>query len=635
MDHKNSSNFTSMQTKTKKLGIIIGLLVFIIFLLLNSVSNTINQDRKLPAVYSSKKELSVRGDIKSSDNFKISTSKKIYKATIDTRCLDSNKKDLFITLFSIYSGIKKDIISKKINHSLQKNKGRLVLSYNINSRDAKNLKLLSYKLRQLHVFKAILIHGSKIIIGLDISESGEKRIFPYENTLTPVIGYLKKFETKKSKTKVKGIKGLESQYNKQLDSSKDGILKGERDVLSRISFNKNSKINRRIDGATVNLNIPLKLQKNIEIILDHYKEKLGAKEVMASVMDSTTGKILTLATSNRYNPERIKQSDVDNGYLPVNTIEYQFEPGSVIKPIAISLVMDHGRIKDGEIFKAHNKGPRNKKGEYKKGVYKIGRWPIRDDHQFKKKWLTLDDILIYSSNIGTLKLAQRLSGLEFYNGFKKFGLSKKTGIDLPFERTGVIHSIAQYKAYENRIPKRDNIFKATDSYGQGITTTFMQLLKAYSTFNNEGKIVTPQIVNNIQEEGKKQYPIKKESIQIIKKSTAKEIKRLLIKTVQEGTGTAAKIDNIEVGGKTGTANISEGKKGYSRKKYITSFFGFANGKKQKYTIGVTVREPISRGKYWYYYYASNSAVPVFKEIVSSLISLNYLKPKVDTITQLN
>jgi cell division protein FtsI (penicillin-binding protein 3) len=626
---QNSSNKVSSETKSNKLLIILGILVFIILLLLNSARNTIQDNRKLPAVYTSKKELAIRGDIKSADNFKISTSKKIYKATIDTRCLDMNKKDLFTTLFSIYSGIPKYKIEKKLSKSLNKKKGRLVISYNINSRVAKNLKLLSYKLRRLNVFKSIKINGSRIIIGLDINESGEKRVFPYNNTLTPVIGYLKKYESSNSKTKVKGIKGLEKQYNKELNNTQDGILKGERDVLSRISFNKNSTITKRIDGATINLNIPLKLQKNIEIILDHYKKKLGAKEVMAAIMESSTGKIITLASSNRYNPQNIKQSDVDNGYLPVNAIEYQFEPGSVIKPIAISLVIDHNRVSKNELFKAYNKGPKNKKGEYKKGIYKIGRWRIRDDHQFKKKWLTLDDILIYSSNIGTLTLAQRLTGREFYDGFKKFGLSKKTGIDLPYERKGVIHSIAQYQAYENKIPKRDNIFKATDSYGQGITTTFMQVLKAYSTFNNNGKIVTPQIANNIQYDTSKQYQLQKEPIQIIKPSTANEIKRLLIKTVQEGTGTAAKIDNIEIGGKTGTANISNGKEGYSRKKYITSFFGFANDKKHKYTIGVTVREPISRGKYWYYYYASHSAVPVFKELVKTLVELNYLKPTIN------
>lgn len=625
-----SKNEIENVVSKKKLGWVLGILLLLVSLIFLSAFNTIQSDRKLPSLYTSKKELSVRGDIFSDDKFKISTSKKIFKATIDTRCLDIDKKDFFIEVFSIYSGIDKKRIAKKINKALRKkHRGRLVLSYNIDSRTAKNLKLLSFKLRRLDVFKATIIHGSRIVIGLDVRESGEKRIFPYENSMTPLIGYLSKYESKNSKTKVIGVKGLEKQYDKILNHSIDGVLKGERDVSSKISFNSKSIITKREDGATLHLNIPLKLQKNIEIILDHYKEKLGAKEVIASVMDSETGKVLSLATSNRFNPENIKQSDVDNGYLSVNAIEYPFEPGSVIKPLSISLVLDHGLLQTNEIFKAYNKGPKNKKGEYKKGAYKIGRFTIHDDHQFKKKWLTLDDIVIFSSNIGTLMLAQRLSGEQFYNGFKKFGLSKKTGIDLPYERTGIIHKLYQYKAGESK--GKDNIFKATDSYGQGITSTFMQVLKAYSVFNNDGIMITPQVVKAVEHNGVKRFMEPSEVKQVLKPSTANTMKRLLIKTVNEGTGTKAKMEQFEIGGKTGTANIPE--KGRYVRKYNSSFFGFVNGKEKKYTIGVTVREPISRGKYWYYYYASNSAVPVFKEIVTTLSTLKYIKPKFDTISQ--
>jgi cell division protein FtsI (penicillin-binding protein 3) len=622
LEHKRRSNSISKETKIPKLHYTSGIIIFIIILLFISIIDTINSKRKLPSVYSSKKELSIRGDIKSSDNFKIATSKKVYKVAVDIRSLDRNKKDLFITLFSIYSGIDKNKISKLINKSIAKKKKWIVLSRNINSKDAKNIKSLNWKLQKLDVFVPIVIHGSSTLHGLDIIERGEERLFPYNNTLTPVIGHIKKY-IKDKKARIIGKDGLEKEYNKQLESIKDGILKGERDAVSNISFNKNSTIRKRLDGATINLNIPLKLQKNIEIILDHYKKKFSSKEIIAAVMESSTGKILTIASSNRYNPERIKQSSVDAGFLSVNAVSYQYEPGSVMKPISISLVLDHGKYRYGELFRAYNKGPVNRKGEYKSGRIKVDKFRIKDDHRFTKRWLTLDDIFIYSSNIGTLTLAQRLTGKEFYYGYKKFGFTKKTGIELPLEEVGVIHSISQYQAYENRIPRKYNVYKATDSYGQGMTATFMQVLKAYSVFNNGGKMVTPQIVDSLDFGLKKHHFKTKEPIRVIKQSTANEIKRLLIKTVEEGTGVAAKVKNIEVGGKTGTANISKGKVGYSKKRYITSFFGFANDDKLKYTIGVKVREPEHK-----YYYASQSAVPVFKEIINSLIALNYLEPKV-------
>ena len=605
--------------KTKKIAILFMFIAFALFILLFSVSNTMTNYRRLPKLLTSKTELAIRGDVLSSDNFKISSSKKLYKAAMDTRFLDLNKKELFIKLFSIYSNIPEKTIRKKINKSIKK-PGSFVLSYNIDSRTAKNLKELGFKLRRLKVFKSVQVKGGKILRGLVVNESGEKRLYSYKDALTPVVGYIRKFESE-GKTKVKGIKGLEKSFDELLNSTKDGILKGERDVLSYISFNKNSIIKNRDDGANLVLNIPLKLQKNVEMILDNHKKKLQADEIIVSIMESTTGKVLTLATSNRFDPENIKQKDIPS--LNVKAIEYQFEPGSVLKPISLALVIDKNRIKKNELFFAYNKSKPNKKGEYARGRYKIGRYTIKDDHRFKKHYLTLDDIVINSSNIGTLQLVQRLSAEEFSGGLKKFGITQKTGIDLPYEKKGVMPKNYQFRAGESK--GKDNIFKATVSYGQGMTSTFMQVLKAYTVFNNDGYSVTPQIVSSLITPNNKTLDIKTlEPQKVISKKSANEMKRLLIKTVQEGTGAGTLIEGLEVGGKTGTAQIA--RRGKYLRKYISSFFGFANDQNSKYTIGVTVINPISTGKYWYYYYASSSAVPVYKELIQTLVKFKYLTP---------
>ncbi len=613
--------------KVKKIVILFLFILFLLSILLFSVFDTMKNFRRLPSLETSKKELSVRGDIISSDNFKITTSKKIYKASIDTRHLDENKKELFIKLFSIYSNIPVKKISKKIEESLE-SPGNLVLSYNIDSKTAKNLKELGFKLRKLNVFKSRKVQGGKILRGLSINESGEKRIYSYEDTLTPVAGYITKFESKNGKTKVKGIKGLEKKFDELLNNSKDGILSGKRDVLSYIAFNKESVIKQRVDGANLVLNIPLKLQKNNEMILDIYKEKLSADEVIVSIMESNTGKIISLASSNRFNPEKIYQKDIPS--LNVNAVEYQFEPGSIVKPMSIALVLDKNRIKKDELLFAYNtKGKANKKGQWPRGRYKLGRWSIKDDHRFKKHYLTLDDIVIYSSNIGTLQYAQRLSGPEFFEGMKRFGFTRNTGIDLPYEKKGVMPKIWQFSANDKK--NEDNVFKATVSYGQGMTATFMQLIKAYSVFNNKGISVTPKIVSHIEVDGDKYKEDLLKDERIISEKTAEEMKRLLIKTVAIGTGKAAKIEGLEIGGKTGTAQIARG--GKYLKKYISSFFGFVNDGEKSYTIGVTVINPISTGKYWYYHYASWSAVPVFKEVINNLVKLNYLTPKKDIISK--
>ena len=590
----------------KKILILIVLILIAFSILISSVGNTVTNSRHLPSLLTTKKDLAVRGNIYSSDNFKIGTSRKIFSASIDTRCLDKEKTELFITLFSIYSEIPKNEIRKKILNK----KGHTIISRTINQRVAKELKILAFKLRRLQVFKSIKVNGRRLLHGLSIYSTGEERMYPYKDTLTPVIGFMKTANSKNGKQRVNGINGLEKRFNTQLNNLQDGILNGKKDILSYIIFDKNSKIIKRKDGDDIRLTIPLKLQRNIELMLDRYKEKFKAKEIIVSVMESDTGKIISLASSNRYNPIDIKQDEIEN--LRINAVEYNFEPGSVIKPLAISLAIDKNLIKPDELFFAYNKGKKNKKGEYPKGKYKIKRHTIHDDHQFEKHYLTLEDIVTYSSNIGTLIIANRLSAQEFYDGYKLFGLSKKTGIDLPHESRGQIHKLYHYRAGEDK--NEDNIYKTTDSYGQGITATFMQVLKAYSVFNNDGKMVIPYIVNKND---------KIDSIKVISAKTAHRMKKMLINTVKVGTGRKTKIDGLEIGGKTGTANVVE--KGKYQRKYMSSFFGFVNDKDKKYTIGVTVNDPVNRGKYWYYYYASHSAVPVFKEITKILLKLNYLE----------
>ncbi len=314
------------------------------------------------------------------------------------------------------------------------------------------------------------------------------------------------------------------------------------------------------------------LSNDINIIIEKHSKKLQSKEIIVSVMNSTTGQLLYVSN-------------------PKSATQFEYEAGSVIKPISISLALNNDKVTTNELIDTHS------------GKLKIGRFTIRDDYKFTKDKISIEDIITYSSNIGTVLIANRLTGKEFYDGYKSFGLSLKTGIDINNEAIGKIHSLNQYQSKNNKL----NIFKSTDSYGQGITITHIQLLKAYSVFNNNGIAVTPYFNNNT----------KKEQSQILKSFVANTIKDILINTVQNGTGKNAIVDGVEIGGKTGTANIVEDGK-YVRK-YITSFFGFINYGNNKYTIGITVIEPVSTGKNWYYYYASNSAVPVFKDVVKVLI----------------
>ena len=194
-----------------------------------------------------------------------------------------------------------------------------------------------------------------------------------------------------------------------------------------------------------------------------------------------------------------------------------------------------------------------------------------------------------------------------------FGMSQKTGIDLPYEQSGNIPSI---KSLNNKI------YKATISYGYGAQMTFLQMLNAYTVFNNGGVMISPRLVENLENNGKTYIVNESETHQVISKPTADVIKGILIKTVESGTGRKGRVAGLQIGGKTGTARIAKGG-GYSSA-YNSSFFGFANDADTSYTIGVLVREP-KRGSY----YAAQNALPIFKRAVGILIEEGYLKPAAD------
>ena len=179
---------------------------------------------------------SVRGSIISADGFHIATTKKLYKAVVNNYYIDPQKEELFIELFSIYSGIE----AKEVKKKLHKRKGVVVLSYNIEQKQAQYLKKLAYELRRFKVFveRKNKRTGRMTLHGLSIIESGESREYPYEKLLTPIIGYPHKVE-EKGYTYIHGVKGLEKRFESELQAKQDELIQGQRDVNSYVILNKN------------------------------------------------------------------------------------------------------------------------------------------------------------------------------------------------------------------------------------------------------------------------------------------------------------------------------------------------------------------------------------------------------------
>lgn len=579
------------ENKSKKIFLLYALIGLGFLIFLSVMLLTVLKSRNLPSLYTNDNSKAERGSIISADGFHIATTKKLYKAVVNNSYIDPKKEELFIQLFSIYSGIEPDEVREK----LKERKGVVVLSYAIAEKQAQYLKNLSKELRRYKVFveRKNSKTGGRMLHGLSIIESGESREYPYGKLLTPIIGYTHKQEDV-GYTRIKGVKGLEKRFDEELSARQDGSSVGPRDVNSYIILNRDSFTKPNINGLDIKITIPVALQIKIERMCDAMKEDLQADQVMIAVMNSKNGKVLTLATSNRFLPKDIKKSDYDN--LNSGIIEYSFEPGSVIKVITFAMLLDKGLINPYDMINGHN------------GRYTIGRKTITDEHKFD--WLSAEDVIVHSSNVGIAQLAQKLSGTEFHEGLKHFGFAQKSTNDFIYERIGSIPNSSKLES---------EIYKATCSYGYGMTANLMQLIRAYSAFNNNGRIVYPQIAESYLDEFKRESHIKNdEHIQVIKSSTAARMQQILIKTVNEGTGVKAITEGLIVGGKTGTAHIAE--EGAYVNKYNTAFIGFANDATSNYTIGVITVQPKKSQ------FASQTSVPVFKKAVDILIEDGYLKP---------
>ena len=583
-----------------KITVLFLLLVLAMGIFLSSVLKTISTERRIPSHNKTIHDRSFRGAIISADNYTLSNSQKTYQAVIRGASIKTDMKATFVKLFSIYSGIsEKKVLKKFKNRKGKQIQSNIILSKTIGSSTAMQLKSLALKLRRLGVFRSIRTRsGIDVLFGLDIIENGESRRFPLHDVMSPILGYVGK-KSDGRYTRPEGKKGLERNYNEHITSKKDGYFKGKRDVLGAVIHDKNSINSDRVDGLDLHLNIPLAVQRRVELMIDAMKKNIDADEILVGVMESRTGKVLTLASTERYDPAHIVQKDIPA--LNPKFSEYPYEAGSVIKPLTLAIALDNKVVTPKTWFNTYN------------GKLKIGKKrTITDDEKFDS--LTATDIIVHSSNVGISQVSWRLSGKEFREGLLNFGVAKPSGLDLSRDLPGKLKPL---HLLDNKM------HRANSSYGYGMLVTFAQLFKAYSAFNNDGIAVTPRIVSYLGDGKGKRYTLKPKvgNTRAVGKKAANQIHNILLEVVQRGTGKKARFPGLEIGGKTGTAHIA--KNGHYVREYHSSFYGFANDKEgNKYTIGVLV----IRAKGWHKYFASQSAVPTFKNIVKILVDQGRLKP---------
>ena len=573
------------------------IVIIFIFIVLFLFSFKITGVRQLP---NTEKEYTLNGqvgDIISSDGYTLVSSQKTYRVEIDLRSFNEEKQDYFLKLFGIYANLdEKEIldIKKRLAKAIKTKKTtRFILSDNVTSKNATYLLELRKKLIVQNFFKNFTnASGKTEIRGLDIIENKEDRIYLKKDILTPAIGY-SNLVIENDIFKYKPQKGIEKYYERCLHDTRQTRLIGYKDIGNNIIIDKFSFKSSKKDGCNIYLTINLKLQKAIEIMLDEQKKAFSADEIIVAVMDSKSGELLSFASSRRFDPKHI--TNIPS--LNVSAIEYEYEPGSVMKPIAFAAALHHNKLNRYEVIDVEN------------GRYKLANFIITDTHPKDK--LVAKDIIYHSSNIGMIKIASRMSSKELYDFYQNFGIAKKTGIDLPYEKEGFL------KPYH----KINDVEKATMAYGYGFRATFIQILNAYNVFNNLGIYQTAHLGKYYEYDSKKPL-FENEGVRVLNLDVTKQMKRILIETASNPNVAKFFPQGLETGGKTGTARIV-GHKGYE-KNYNSSYFGFVNDEKNKYTIGVLVVNP---DKEKMGYYASQTALPIFGKTMQILIDEDFLRPK--------
>jgi len=411
-----------------------------------------------------------------------------------------------------------------------------------------------------------------------------RRYYPGRETGAHLIGF--------AGTDNQGLEGLEKQYDVPLKGPPRQLV-WMRDALGRpFSISKPETSGRGMHHLvlTIDKDIQYKAQEALEAAVTRSKARGGH----CLVIDPETGEILAMAVVPEFNPNLFSKYSPE--HWRNRALTDCFEPGSTMKAFVVSAALEESVVTPLTEFYCEQ------------GKYRIGGRVVHDTHKYGN--LTVSDIVIHSSNIGAIKIGFKLGYARFCDYLKRFGFSQKTGIDILGEREGFIRS-----------PKvARTIDQATVFFGQGITTTSLQLAMAMGAIANGGNLMRPFVVKKIMDESGRTVEETKPQVvrRVISSQTAHTVTRMLEGvTGSEGTASRAHIAGYTAAGKTGTSQkVDPVTKRYSRSKYVASFVGFVPSDQPRLLISVLIDEPKGMT------YGGLVAGPVFKEVGSW--ALNHL-----------
>jgi len=414
----------------------------------------------------------------------------------------------------------------------------------------------------------------------------KERYYPFHSLAAQVIGWAGMDNA--------GLEGIEGLYDEYLEGVKGAAIL-QVDGHEELRINPDFPTVPPKSGHDVILTLDSQLQEAAENVLDRAVERCGAKNGAVVVVDPNRGEILALACYPRIDLNtigKVRNRSKVCAAMRNRIITDLFEPGSTFKIVTLAGILERGLANlDEQIF-------------CENGQYLVRNHRFHDIHRYG--WLKVREVVELSSNIGVIKLAERMEDEGLYQMARKYGFGSRTGVDFPGEGSGILRRLDQWSG----------LSLASIAIGQEICVTPLQMVMAYAAIANGGYLMKPMLVKEIRDpEGEAVFQARPEIIrEVMSRETADRIRDVLVDVVEHGTGTKARIEGFQMAGKTGTAQKSlPGHRGYLPGKYMTSFGGFFPADDPRYAIFIVLDEP-ERDRW-----GGESAAPLCRELIESTI----------------
>ena len=416
-------------------------------------------------------------------------------------------------------------------------------------------------------------------------ENATVRSYPQGNLAANLIGF----------TNIEniGLEGLESKYEDVL-AGEQGLIISETDRYGNKLPDKQHEYYESKEGNSLVLTIDSQIQYIVEEEIKRAVKEDGVNPNGMSVIvqDTKTGEILAMGNYPSFNPEN--KGNVSAELRKNLNVQLNYEPGSVFKLVTVAAALDSKSISPTDII--HDS----------QGYITVAGHSIRNSNRKPGESMTLSKAVGESNNVAMVQIGQKMGKNVLYNYIDKFGFGKKTGIDVYGEEKGLLKNVEDVT----------NLDLATNTIGQSIMVTPIQICNAVSAIANGGKLMQPYLVKEIRDSDGNVVEKTEPTVvsQVISEQTSSEMKKIMESVVSEYGGKNAYVEGYRVGGKTGTAQKVGESGGYASGKYIASFAGIVPANDPQYTIMVVIDEP--KG---YSYYGGSTAAPIAGNIIKQIM----------------